>query len=96
MILNPSWDVLLSLKTTKSKTYIAKNKEGWYALIDIVSKKNTYSDDVIKKLLKVSLNENLICIDDLKQKPAYYVATKDAELHRILLMLGHEDQHEKS
>jgi DNA polymerase-3 subunit alpha len=86
--IKPIMGCTVEFENHKSKTYIAKNKDGWYALIDIVSKKSTYSDDVMKKLLKVSLNENLICIDDLKQKPAYYVATKDAELHRILLCSG--------
>ena len=68
-------------------TLLAKNKQGWFDLIDLVSKKNSYSDDVVHKLLK-SHSENLICIDDLKQQPSYYADTKDAELHRILLCSG--------
>jgi len=71
----------------KPMTLLAKNKQGWFDLIDLVSKKNSYSDDVVNKLLK-SHSENLICIDDLKQQPSYYADTKDAELHRILLCSG--------
>ena len=71
----------------KPTTLLAKNKAGWFDLIDLVSKKNSYSDDVVYKLLK-SHSENLICIDELKQQPSYYAETKDAELHRILLCSG--------
>ena len=72
----------------KSKTYVAKNKMGWYALIDLVSKKNSYSEEVVLKLLNSPLDENLICIDHLDQRPSYYVDKPEAELHRILLCSG--------
>jgi|TARA_B100001778_G_scaffold332303_1_gene338336 DNA polymerase-3 subunit alpha len=72
----------------KMKTLLAKNKEGWYSLIDLVSKKNSYSDDVVYKLIDSISDENLISTDSIKQKPVYYVEPCEAELHRILLCSG--------
>ena len=46
----------LEFDNGKKKTLLAKNKAGWYALIDLVSKKNMYEDDVVYKLTEVSLN----------------------------------------
>jgi DNA polymerase-3 subunit alpha len=69
-------------------TVFAKNKSGWYDLIELVSsldKDNnlisTISDGIIarKNLIKLS-------IDDIAKQPtSYYVNKEDANLHRILL-----------
>ena len=74
-------------ESNRPVTLLAKNKEGWFDLIDLVSKKNSYSDDVVHKVVK-SHSDNLICIDELQQKPSYYAKKEDAELHRILLCSG--------
>jgi DNA polymerase-3 subunit alpha len=78
----------LEFDNGKKKTLISKNKRGWYALIDLVSKKNMYEDDVVYKLIQSSLDENLICVDGLKQYSTYYVESSEAEVHRILLCSG--------
>jgi DNA polymerase-3 subunit alpha len=74
-------------ESNRPVTLLAKNKEGWFDLIDLVSKKNSYSDDVVYKVVK-NHSDNLICVDELQQKPSYYAKKEDAELHRILLCSG--------
>ena len=86
--IKPIMGCTLEFDNGKKKTVIAKNKAGWYALIDLVSKKNMYEDDVVYKLTEASLDKNLICIDGLKQYSAYYVEESEAEVHRILLCSG--------
>lgn len=86
--IKPIMGCTLEFSNGKKKTVVAKNKAGWYALIDLVSKKNMYEDEVVYKLTEVSLDKNLICIDGLKQYPAYYVEENEAEVHRILLCSG--------
>ena len=78
----------LEFDNGKKKTLLAKNKAGWYALIDLVSKKSMYEDSVVYKLTEASLDKNLICIDGLKQYSTYYVEASEADVHRILLCSG--------
>ena len=63
----------------------AKNKDGWYELIELVS--SIKDDEVDQRLLsKVSKSDNLFKVKPSKQCPeSYYVQKEDAELHRILL-----------
>ena len=86
--IKPIMGCTLEFDNGKKKTVIAKNKAGWYALIDLVSKKSMYEDEVVYKLTEASLDKNLICIDGLKQYSAYYVEESEAEVHRILLCSG--------
>ena len=73
----------------ESYTYVAKNKEGWYELIDLVTKISLYPErEVIDHLKQTALNGNLMLINDLNQGSIYYVQQEDAELQRILLCSG--------
>ena len=63
----------------------AKNKDGWYELIELVS--SIKDDEVDSKLLAKSVkSENLFKVKPNREFPeSYYVQKEDAELHRILL-----------
>lgn len=63
----------------------AKNKDGWYELIELVS--SIKDDEVDCKLLSKSVrSENLFKVMPSKDFPeSYYVHKEDAELHRVLL-----------
>jgi len=63
----------------------AKNKKGWYELIELVS--SIKDDQVDAKLLQKSTkSKNLMKVTPDKEFPeSFYVKKEDAELHRILL-----------
>jgi len=69
-------------------TVFAKNKSGWYDLIELVSsldKDNNLIDSIAHSIIS---RKNLIklSIDDIAKQPAsYYVNKEDANLHRVLL-----------
>ncbi len=65
-------------------TLVAKNKDGWFELIEIVSSID-YDGNSDKKLIsKITKNNNLISISN-KINPSYYTLPRQAKLHRILL-----------
>jgi len=63
----------------------AKNKNGWYELIELVS--SIKDDEVDSRLLnKATKSDNLFKVTPDQDFPeSYYVNKEDAELHRILL-----------
>tara|TARA_B100000902_G_scaffold142558_1_gene140171 strand:+ start:10899 stop:12458 length:1560 start_codon:yes stop_codon:yes gene_type:complete len=65
-------------------TLVAKNKDGWLELIEVVSSID-YDGNADKELVsKVLRNKNLISISN-EINPSYYVLPQQAKLHRILL-----------
>jgi DNA polymerase-3 subunit alpha len=83
-------------------TLIAKNKAGWYDLIDLISSLDADDNVPSREAKRIFDNRNLICISPKKyaalgedayvESPAlaksYYVSSEDAQLHRILLCSG--------
>ena len=70
-----------------STTVYAKNKDGWYDLIELVSmtdENGNMSKDTAKDIIA---KNNLIALQQSKDdiKPSYYVKKEQAKLHRILL-----------
>lgn len=66
----------------------AKNKNGWYELIELVS---SIKDDEVDGVLlnKATKSKNLFKVTPDKDFPeSYYVYKQDAELHRVLLCSG--------
>lgn len=80
-------------------TLLAKNKEGWYNLIELVSSLDLDGNIPSEELKRVFSKKNLICIspkrysslgdDSYAASPAlpcsYYTHRDDAPLHRILI-----------
>ena len=82
-------------------TLFAKNKDGWFELIQIVSSLSDDGEPDTKLILSLSKNNNLICVaedesvspvrgEDFYEKTAsfhtsYYTEKEHAELHRIML-----------
>ncbi len=65
----------------------AKNKDGWYDLIEVVSSLDE-NDNTTHKTLEIIGRGNLIKVLDSKtsdQPTSYYVNKEDAKLHRVLL-----------
>ena len=70
-------------------TYVAKNKSGWYELIDLVTKYNSCTpDEMLKHMNSTEGDSNLIRIDHISPKEIYYMHSGLAPLHRILLCSG--------
>ncbi len=68
-------------------TVYAKNKEGWYDLIKMVSMTDVdgnMSTDVARDIVQ---RNNLVAVEKSKDqiKPSYYVKKEQAKLHRVLL-----------
>jgi DNA polymerase-3 subunit alpha len=73
----------------ESETYIAKNKDGWHDLIDIVTTSNILSEqESLEHSKKVVKNGNLVSIDHINQGSIYYANQDDCKLQRILLCSG--------
>tara|TARA_R110000824_G_scaffold199900_3_gene383952 strand:- start:23880 stop:27038 length:3159 start_codon:yes stop_codon:yes gene_type:complete len=82
---------------------LAKNKKGWYDLIELVTSFNC-DGFTEEKLNEVASRKNLICVSNnptyehvfgenyfsntTNLNPVYYVSKEDAELQRILLCAG--------
>ena len=65
-------------------TLVARNKEGWFDLIEMVSSLDE-AGNMDKKFAKnIMSKKNLISISNDVQ-PSYYVSTEQAKLHRVLL-----------
>ena len=65
-------------------TLVAKNKDGWFELIEIVSSIDHDGNCDKNFVDKIAKNNNLISISN-KINPSYYTLPQQAKLHRILL-----------
>ena len=61
----------------------AKNKEGWYELINLVSLIDDENLEDKDKLKLIKSKKNLIIFEG--EKPSYYVKKEHSDLHKILL-----------
>ena len=68
-----------------SNIIFAKNQNGWYDLIELVSSLN--EDGTIDRDFATSIvnKKNLITVTNKDIKPSYYTKKEHADLHRILL-----------
>lgn len=65
----------------------AKNKKGWFGLIELISSLDEDSN-LITNIKTIQSNPDLLVVsgkDYTNIKPSYYVNKEDAKLHRILL-----------
>ena len=65
-------------------TLVAKNKQGWFDLIEMVSSLDE-SGNIDKKFAKDIMSQNNLISVGKKIIPSYYVSSEQADLHRILL-----------